>query len=81
MYLHIGDDVVVALADVVAIIDVTSMEQGTSNRSYLQKAIEAGTVVTVNAESTNAWVITNHKIYASPVASATLKKRAGFLDI
>ncbi|HHT28465.1 MAG TPA: DUF370 domain-containing protein [Firmicutes bacterium] len=75
MYLHIGDDVVVALADLVAIIAADSMERSTDNRNFMQKV---GVELNGDAEI-NAWVITKNKVYGSPVSSLTLKKRAGFL--
>jgi hypothetical protein len=77
MYLHIGDDVVVALADLVAIIDVKSMERNADNQSLLRNV---SLVVDSDVGQINAWVITKNKAYASSVSSLTLKRRAGFID-
>lgn len=78
MYLHIGGDVVVAFQDLVAIIDVTSMERESNNQVFLKKAGERGYLELMADSPTNSWVITTRKIYASPISANTLRKRAGY---
>lgn len=79
MYVHIGGDIVVPVRDLVAIIDIASMERSASNQEFLHTASEEGFIEHVGDGPTNSWVITLQKVYASPISSLTLRKRAGFL--
>lgn len=77
MYLHIGGDAVVALRDLVAIMDMVSMERSAKNQEFLRIAAEEGFLEIVGDGAVFSWVITTRKVYGSPISSLTLKKRAG----
>lgn len=81
MFLHLGNDVVIPLKDVIAIIDLHKDEKklSTINQEFLQVAEEEGFIELVGEESkVKSFVITGKKIYLSPISSATLRKRSGY---
>lgn len=76
MFIHIGGDVIISLRDLVAIVDVASMEKGPFNAQSIQLWNERGCLQKVVPDQANSWVITTNKVYASPISAATLRKRA-----
>lgn len=76
LFVHIGGDVVIALRDLVAIIDVGSMEKSPLNAQSIRQWNETGILNRVAEGPVNAWVVTTHRVYATPISAATLRKRA-----
>ena len=80
MFLHLGSDVVVNMADVIAILDldVTSTSKITSE--FLAIAEDEGFVVNVSEDLPKSFVITEidkkSRVFVSPISTATLLKRA-----
>lgn len=75
MYLHIGGDVIVPFRDVVGIFDhVTSDAPAT--REFLQVSREEGfTFSATDIPHVKSFVLANDRVYLSPIACATLRKR------
>lgn len=75
MFLHLGGNRMISMNEVIAIIDATGGKTpfneivNTKKNRWLEK-IEGG--------QTKSYVVTDYKIYASPISSLTLKKRAGW---
>lgn len=65
-----------AAHELVAIIDAASMERGTGNAEFIRTASEEGFLERVGDGPTNSWVVTTEKVYASPISSLTLRRRA-----
>jgi hypothetical protein len=80
MFIHLGGDMVVRAKDVIAILDFHMKQSSKITRQFLQKAEEDGCVVTLGNEQTKSYVITQDKVYCSPISSLTLKRRANFLE-
>jgi len=76
LFVHIGGDIVIALSDLVAIIDAESMEKGSLNAQAIRLWNEKGLLHKTADGPVNAWVVTTHRVYASPISAATLRKRA-----
>ncbi|TFD96558.1 MULTISPECIES: extracellular matrix regulator RemB [Jeotgalibacillus] len=74
MYVHIGEDAMVRMNDIVAIMDVQAAE-GSLIMEQFMKDNENG-IVDLCQSACKAIVITDFKVYLSPLSSATLKKRA-----
>lgn len=91
MYLHIGQDTVVRLEDVIGIFDIETSSVSKTTRSFLGKAEKDGNVVAVNAELPKSFVLCREKaragsgtprtvVYISQISSTTLLKRSDFLN-
>ena len=71
MLIHIGGDIVVKTKEVITILDINHINRNTKNNYYSQEQME-----TLNNVDIKSIVITNDKVYFSPISSLTLKKRA-----
>lgn len=74
MFLHLGNEKMVPLRDIIAIINLTDTDLEL-NREFLQTAQDEGFVVELTSEPVSC-VITEKTVYLSPISSDTLKKRA-----
>ena len=75
MYLHIGGDVIIPFRDVVGIFDhVTS--DAAATREFLKVSREEGfTFSATDITHVKSFVVANDRVYLSPIACATLRKR------
>lgn len=79
MFLHLGGDVLTDLKSVIVIIN-TENTLGNSNQEFLKIAAQEGFIKKIDQESTKSVIVTDKKVYLSPISSQTLKKRAGFVN-
>ncbi len=81
MYLHLGQDVVVSLKNVIAILDMDNTTISRISKEFLKTAEEEGFVENVSDDLPKSYVICEvdkkSKVYISPISSVTLLKRAG----
>lgn len=87
MYLHLGQDTVVRTCEVVGIFDIENASVAKATRGYLAAAERAGQVVNVSLELPKSFVVCcpqgrrrQQVVYISQISSATLRKRAGFIE-
>ena len=85
MYLHLGQDTVVLLRDVVGIFDMETATISKHSRQFLADAEKGGRVQTVSTELPKSFVVCmaedgTENVYISQISSSTLLKRAGFID-
>lgn len=76
MFLHIGEDILVPLKDIVGIFDI-KIRENNSTKEFLQVANEEGFIKDNNEEEEKSFVLTNENVYFSSISSATLRKRLG----
>ncbi|MFD2443700.1 extracellular matrix regulator RemB [Bacillus sp. CGMCC 1.16607] len=74
MYIHIGEEVLVKTKDIIAILDKESAHSSEFITEFLQKNDKHTENLSKN--HFKSLVITSEKIYFSPLASSTLKKRS-----
>ena len=85
MYLHLGQDVVVKMEQVVGIFDMENSTVSRITRDYLAKATKQGRVVNVSMEMPKTFVVCSGRdqqitVYISQISAATLRKRTNFLS-
>lgn len=88
MILHLGDDVSVQTADVIAIIDLTQSQSGSApngallaeirrqNRILAKRGIVAKSAVICAGARRAGGETENTRVYLSPISTATLAQRA-----
>ena len=77
MFIHLGGNRMISVNDVIAIVDATVKKFPFTNSPFFTHAKQHGWVETISTEEdVKSYVITDYKIYASPISSLTLKKRA-----
>lgn len=85
MYLHLGQDTVVAFDEIIGIFDLDTSTVSKTTRDYLKRAEQSGLVVNVSMELPKSFTVckdTQNKttVYISQISSATLLKRTGFIQ-
>lgn len=79
MFLHLGENVVVPVKDVIGIFDMETSIYGSDTVQFLRMAEEDGFVERITKEKPKSFVIAEvnkkSKIYLSPISSVTLSKR------
>ena len=85
MYLHIGQDTVVKLDEIVAIFDIETSSISKTTRQFLSRAQNGGQVVNVTGELPKSFIVCREKtgrkagrttVYISQISSTTLLKRS-----
>ena len=78
MFLHLGENVVVPIKDVIGIFDLQSTKYSSDTNQFLRMAEEDGFVERITKENPKSFVIAEvdkkSKIYLSPISSTTLTK-------
>jgi hypothetical protein len=79
MFLHLGENVVVPIKDVIGIFDIENTMYSSDTIQFLRMAEEDGFVERVTKEQPKSFVIAEvnkmSKVYLSPISSSTLTKR------
>ncbi|MCM1992362.1 MULTISPECIES: extracellular matrix regulator RemB [Oceanirhabdus] len=80
MFLHLGENIVVPLKDVIGIFDYESTVYSNDTIQFLRMAEEDGFVERINNERPKSFIIAEvdnmSKIFLSPISSSTLSKRS-----
>lgn len=83
MFLHLGENVVVPVKDVIGIFDIETATYSTDTIQFLRLAEEDGFVERITSEKPKSFIIAEvdkkSKIFLSPISSATLGKRTSIL--
>ena len=85
MYLHLGQDTVVRVQDIIGIFDLENATVSKSTKTFLSRATKEKRVINVTNELPKSFVICVDKyfhqtVYISQISTATLKKRTGYVD-
>ncbi len=79
MFLHIGEEVIVFLKDILAIMDIERTTTSNNTREFLKSCEEKGNVVTVGSDIPKSFIVTvkngKQTVYLSPISTTTLRKR------
>ena len=76
MYLHIGEDTLIKDKEIIGIFDKDTSTVNKATRDYLKKAETDKRVIYVNYDLPKCFVVTDDKVYVSPINTGTLNKRA-----
>jgi hypothetical protein len=74
MYIHIGEDLNIRAKDIISILDKESANQSDLVEEFLNFHKER--VINLSKNPFKSVIITYDKVYLSPIASGTLKKRS-----
>ena len=85
MYLHLGQDTVVRLDEIVGIFDMDTSTISKHSRQFLTDAEKGGRIFNVSMELPKSFVVCvdedgTETVYISQISSTTLCKRTGFMD-
>lgn len=84
MFLHLGENVVVPIKDVIGIFDIETSTYGSDTGQFLRLAEEDGFVERITKEKPKSFIVAEvnkkSRIFLSPISSATLAKRTELLS-
>jgi hypothetical protein len=80
MYIHLGGEKIIRTSQVVAIFDISIEQSSKLSRQFVAQAQKNREVETIGEEDPKSIVVTQGKVYYSPISTSTLKKRAHYLD-
>lgn len=75
MFVHIGGEVSIPTKQIIAIVDLETQASAESTQEFLSTAEDEGFVVHLT-DKPNSFVVTESKVYLSPISALTLRKRA-----
>ena len=79
MYLHLGEDTIVARSDVVGIYDLDNCTSSHITRAFLKRAEHNGQVIVITEELPKSFVVVESggrvMVYLSQLSAVTLQKR------
>ena len=80
MFLHLGMDVVIPQAEVIAILDLETTSISKITKEFLEKSQKKGKVIAIGNDLPKSYIVTGGKhkysLYISPISAQTLAKRA-----
>lgn len=74
MFLHIGQEHSILFKDIIAIINLETRNNSECTNEFLNKVEEEGHMVKLS-DDPDSFILTNDKVYLSPISAATLRKR------
>jgi len=84
MFLHLGENVVVPIKDVIGIFDIETSMYSSDTTQFLRMAEEDGFVSRITKDKPKSFVIAEvdkkSKIFLSPISSGTLAKRSKIIS-
>jgi extracellular matrix regulatory protein B len=85
MYLHLGQNTVIKLNEIIGIFDLETSTISKTTRNYLANAQKAGRVINVSMEMPKSFVLCCGKngkiiVYITQISSSTLLKRTSYMD-
>ena len=82
MFLHLGENVVVPIKDIIGIFDIETSMYSSDTSQFLRLAEEDGFVERITKDKPKSFVIAEvdkkSKVFLSPISSVTLSKRTVF---
>ncbi|MBS4212389.1 MULTISPECIES: extracellular matrix regulator RemB [Neobacillus] len=79
MYIHIGEDLNIRAKDIISILDKDSVKNSELAGEFLQRHQDK--VINLSKNPFKSVVITFDKVYLSPIASGTLKRRSSQMHL
>lgn len=81
MFIHLGGERVIQTSELVAIFDISIENSSKLTKQFIQHVEKEKLVEKIGEELPKSLVITNDRIFYSPISSSTLKKRAHILTM
>ncbi len=85
MYLHLGQDTVIKMDEIIGIFDMDTSTLSRTTCAYLAACEKKGRVINVSMELPKSFVLCQSDtgevtVYISQISSSTLLKRSRFID-
>jgi hypothetical protein len=75
VYVHIGDDVVIRVRELLAVLDARFLQGSEANQAFFVREAAAGRIRGHNLAASRSVVLTTRGVYPSPISPRTLARR------
>ncbi|EKN68724.1 hypothetical protein M670_02770 [Schinkia azotoformans MEV2011] len=79
MFLHLGEDIVLQTKEIVAIIDSNLAEESEILKEFIDVNNKKNNIVHISDGTVKSIVVTENKVYFSPLTAVTLKRRSQYI--
>lgn len=79
MFLHLGEDIVLQTKEIVAIIDSNIVEESEIIKEFIDVNDRKNNIVHISDGTFKSIVVTENKVYFSPLTAVTLKRRSQYI--
>ncbi|MCZ8517452.1 DUF370 domain-containing protein [Paenibacillus filicis] len=76
MFIHLGGEKIIRASELVAIFDLSIEKSSKISKQFINFATKDKKLEIIGDEESKSLVVTQSKVYYSPISSMTLKKRA-----
>ncbi|AHD03887.1 extracellular matrix/biofilm biosynthesis regulator RemA family protein [Paenibacillus larvae] len=76
MFIHLGGEKIIRSSELIAIFDLSMGKSSKISKQYIAEAMKNKQIEIIGEEENKSLVLTQSKVYYSPISSMTLKKRA-----
>ncbi|MEW9699635.1 extracellular matrix regulator RemB [Paenibacillus sp. SI8] len=76
MFIHLGGEKIIRASELIAIFDISVEKSSKISKQFIQQAAKDKKIEHIGEEECKSLVVTQNKVYYSPISSSTLKKRA-----
>ncbi len=76
MFIHLGENTVITDKKIIGIFDMDTSTVNKATRDYLSLAEKEKRINYVSYDLPKSFIVTDEKIYVSPINTSTLNKRA-----
>ena len=76
MFIHLGENTVITDEKIIGIFDMDTSTVNKATRDYLSNAEKSGRVEYVNYDLPKSFIVTDDRVYISPINTSTLNKRS-----
>lgn len=80
MFIHLGEDIIIQSEDVIAIMDGDLLNHSTIFNEFVQINTKNKRIVEIVKGMVKSIVVTENKIYFSPLSTITLKRRSQYVS-
>jgi hypothetical protein len=80
VYIHLGGEKIIRTSQIIAILDVSIEQSSDFSRQFVEEAQKNRKVEMIGEEAPKSIVVTEERVYYSPISTATLMKRTRSLE-
>lgn len=75
MFIHLGGEKIIRASELIAIFDLSIEKSSKISKQFISHAVKEKKIEVIGEEESKSLVVTQSKVYYSPISSTTLKKR------
>ncbi|HHY74942.1 MAG TPA: DUF370 domain-containing protein [Bacillus bacterium] len=78
MFIHLGENIVIQMKEIIAIVNKDLVKESAMLSEFVEVNMKKNNIVTISNGTVKSIVITESKVYFSPLSTVSLKKRSQY---